>query len=692
MERTKKSGWEYEKMRLVKEAALKKNKKVNAFFSENKKELTENGTTDNELATSCSIPDTIAILPLMKNPDLTCAKPLGMQPDILMDIENPKSSNANSEPVAKRIKLGASISGSADCVPGDVGAIHDVIFSDPSKWPFITDRKIRQLIVEKGPVQIEDFDFPVENGQWPTNGSSDWKHISRDLASHEKSVKHFTAFKNWREFHHRLRTENTVDREHERVLNREIEHWRNVLQRIISIIQYLATQSLALRDCTPDKSRIEQMSIIIRFVSYDEKAKKFEIRKHFLGFLPITDTTGKGLTEVILDELQNLGIAFSDMRGQGYDNGANMKGKHSGVQNRILWDVLKKHIPSLTLKAVSDTRWESRVDAIKPMRYQLGEIYDALVEISLDEKNNNALKYEAKCLAQSIANFKFICCVIIWFDIPNKVNVASKLLQNPALNIVECCSILDKTIDFLKQYRSEESFSRILHEARDLASEVEIETVFPPGNTVRVRGKKRNFEYEARDEFVHNPEKQFRIEFLYHVVDTAVVSIGKRFQQLQVHSNDFKFSYDIHAPKSSMKEEIMKSCEDLQITLSDGDHMDIDGIDLCDELINLALILPGNQSPIEVLNYLVKNDLLSIVSNVVIALRTLLSLPVSVASRERSFSKLKFFLNYLRSTMSQERLVGLATISIESELCDLIDYQELIADFAKVKARKISFE
>ncbi|XP_048514984.1 zinc finger MYM-type protein 1-like [Athalia rosae] len=492
-------------------------------------------------------------------------------------------------------------------------------------------------------------------------------------------------------------------------------------------------------DCPPDKSRIEQMSIIIRFVSYDEKAKKFEIREHFLGFLPITDTTGKGLTEVILDELQNLGVAFSDMRGH---NGANMKGKHSGVQNRILqrnpraffvpcsahtlnlvvgdaaaatgqttgffeliqklyvffssstsrWDVLKKHIPSLTLKAVSDTRWESRVDAIKPVRYQLGEIYDALVEISLDEKNNNALKYEAKCLAQSIANFKFICSVIIWFDILNKVNVASKLLQSPALNIVECCSILDKTIDFLKQYRSEESFSRILHEARDSASEVEIEPVFPPENTVRVRGKKRNFEYEARDEFVHNPEKQFRIEFLCDVVDTAVVSIGERFQQLQAHSNDFKFLYDIHALKSSMKEEIMKSCKDLQITLTDEDHMDIDGIDLCDELINLALILPANQSPIEVLNDLVKNDLLSIVPNVVIALRILLSLPVSVASGERSFSKLKIIKNYLRSTMSQERLVGLATISIESELCDLIDYQELIADFAKVKARKISFE
>jgi hypothetical protein len=182
---------------------------------------------------------------------------------------------------------------------------------------------------------------------------------------------------------------------------------KKIRDSLLDMIKKARWYSIIL-DCTPDKSRIEQMSIIIRFVAYDEKAKKFGIREHFLGFLPITDATGTGLTEVILDELQNLGIALSDMRGQGYDNGANMKGKHSGVQNRILqknpraffvpcsahtldlvvgdaasatgqttgffnliqklyvffssstsrWDVLKKHIPSLTLKAVSDTRWE----------------------------------------------------------------------------------------------------------------------------------------------------------------------------------------------------------------------------------------------------------------------------------------------------------------------------------------------
>ena len=37
---------------------------------------------------------------------------------------------------------------------------------------------------------------------------------------------------------------------------------------------------------------------------------------------------------------------------------------------------------NFTLKPLSKTRWESRIDALKLLRYQLGDIYDALINIS----------------------------------------------------------------------------------------------------------------------------------------------------------------------------------------------------------------------------------------------------------------------------------------------------------------------
>jgi hAT family C-terminal dimerisation region len=51
----------------------------------------------------------------------------------------------------------------------------------------------------------------------------------------------------------------------------------------------------------------------------------------------------------------------------------------------------------------------------------------------------------------------------------------------------------------------------------------------------------------------------------------------------------------------------------------------------------------------------------------------LLTLPVTSATCERSFSKLKLIKNYLRSTMSAERLSDLAMLSIEYECAKKLD-------------------
>ena len=72
-------------------------------------------------------------------------------------------------------------------------------------------------------------------------------------------------------------------------------------------------------------------------------------------------------------------------------------------------------------------------------------------------------------------------------------------------------------------------------------------------------------------------------------------------------------------------------------------------------------------------------------------MRILLTVPVTVASGERSFSKLKLIKTYLRSTMLQSRLSSLGTLSIENEIAENLDFSVLIKDFADKKARKANF-
>ena len=182
-------------------------------------------------------------------------------------------------------------------------------------------------------------------------------------------------------------------------------------------------------DCTPDASYQEQMSLIIRYV--DSSSSHVCIEESFLGFLDVNDTTGQGLFDVLENELKLLDLDIDDVRGQGYDNGSNMKGKYQGVQKKLLdvnprafysacgchslnltlcdmakscgkaidffgiiqhiyttfanstkkWQILKDNITGLTLKSVLATHWESRVESVKAIRFQCADIREALLQV-----------------------------------------------------------------------------------------------------------------------------------------------------------------------------------------------------------------------------------------------------------------------------------------------------------------------
>ena len=60
------------------------------------------------------------------------------------------------------------------------------------------------------------------------------------------------------------------------------------------------------------------------------------VKEFFLEFLKVDDTSGMGLFGEFQEVLVRLQLDIGDLRGQGYDNGSNMKGKKKVCKKKYL--------------------------------------------------------------------------------------------------------------------------------------------------------------------------------------------------------------------------------------------------------------------------------------------------------------------------------------------------------------------
>nr|XP_014351266.1 PREDICTED: zona pellucida sperm-binding protein 4-like [Latimeria chalumnae] len=298
--------------------------------------------------------------------------------------------------------------------------------------------------------------------------------------------------------------------------------------------------------------------------------------------------------------------------------------------------------------------------------YQLGEVYDALLSIANDRSKDPMTRHEAEAIAEKMLDFQFLCTLAIWHKVLNQINIASKLLQRPDFDLPPTIQVLGDTVTFLQDCRSDEGFQSVIEEAKQLVQVIGIPPEFKQTSWIHPRHKKKQFDYEAEDEPIQDPELDYKVNCFYSILDTAHTSVSERFQQLHEVCQSFHFLYDItglNNLSATVGVELLKKCKDLQVYLSYGNNADIDALELFDELTTLSRIVESRKSPFEVLQYLAHNNLINTFPNTSIALCILTTIPVSVASGERIFSKLKLIKTYLRSTTSQERSGGYQELS-----------------------------
>ncbi|KAL4142012.1 hypothetical protein QTP88_004544 [Uroleucon formosanum] len=545
-------------------------------------------------------------------------------------------------------------------------------------------------------------------------GFSDWKNINR-IEDHETSPDYRKYFIQWKSLEARLKNSQSIDKSLQNAIFLEKERWHHILRANLNAIIFCNKNNLALRGSTSeigvqgsgvfldivellskyDKTLEEHISNHIKrsvnylsptiqneFVNLLGQKVRNEILsriRNFIDFIITEEKTGEGLASDIMKKLQDDQLDIQDSRGQGYDNGANMAGNYRGVQARIQeknnlalyipcasyclnlagvhsasnnvemkhffetvesiykffsrstsrWTILMKTL-KVSLKGHSDTRWPSKSNAIKPLNTQIKEVYGVLQNMIANSINADTTS-SAQSLLKNI-NLTFLFYLDVWNQILSQVDRATKALQMKTLTLDKAARLIRALKNSLQEFRStefEENFTR---------------------------------------------------------ASTLVTTLGITNTAMRLKKKEKIGIYNMSTT------ELKKAAMDLAMKY----EKDINGAEFIDEISDfqhvVKSIIPDHiesATVLELLQLIQDYNLKESYPNIEIVFRIFLTMPVTAATCERSFSNLKLIKSYLRSTMGQERLSNLAILSIENEVTREIDFQEVIDKFAAIKSRKV---
>ena len=482
-----------------------------------------------------------------------------------------------------------------------------------------------------------------------------------------------------------------------------------------------------LFDSTPDIAHREQMSQVVRYVHIDYEKKTVEIRESFLGFISIKGKDAASLQKTIIYLLDDDGVDIMNCRSQCYDNAAVMAGHHTGLQSRILsinekalfvncdnhstnlagvhaasqdpematffavignifkffsrstqrWARMKSAL-KISLKRESDTRWSARKDAVNAVHAGIDDLETVIADMSVNRDFSAETRGDASVLVASISDFKFLCILNYWSEILPIIDRVQKRLQDPNMNFHEAATDL-RSLETGINTRRETICTNALNYATTKCTEWNIPT------EKRVRRKRRMPGEEAHDAGLSVSEEMDRI--MKNAIDRLVRELHERSTRLFSMDDRFGFLLDPLAIIDANVDTVRDRVNHFATYYQD----DVNQIELVNEILDTKMLLQNRvvkpKTPIELLRFIISYGE-DAFPNLRIAIVMMLTVATSIASCERSFSKLKLILNYLRNTMSQCRLTWLALLSIESAALNSLNIDEIINRFSALKARK----
>jgi hypothetical protein len=500
--------------------------------------------------------------------------------------------------------------------------------------------------------------------------------------------------------------------------NELIESMATVIRRNVSKEVKSAEFFSVIADETTDISHRSQLSVSIRYVN------NRKIVERFLEFVYPEALTGVALAEEIIGVLERAGLDLNKLVGQGYDGAAAMSGEFNGVQaivkrrcgDQAAYVHCTAHAFNLTLVKASDipeirntfgtvcsvatfintsavrtkaleeaikeindvstkyrlkipcqTRWVEKHEAI----HTIWKLYPAICKVLADiSQERNKASADASSLLASITKSDFIISLAVLNDVMSVTKTLAIVLQSASNDLISAVDHVAVLQHQLNAWRNDDDrFAKIFGKAEEVLGE--------PLTIPRIVGRQKN----RNNIPASSAEEYFQRAVYLPFLDGILAQLDAYFAPHKAHAlrlcgllpkyaKDLDFN-DIEASVEQYIGQLDGDIGDVELEFStwktfstelcEPPHDCMSALDLCDHRFYPNI-----------------HKLLCIFATI----------PVSSATAERTFSVLKYLKSYLRSTMGEERLNGLALAYIHRDTNCTKVVDAIVALFATTQ-RKI---
>jgi len=366
-------------------------------------------------------------------------------------------------------------------------------------------------------------------------------------------------------------------------------------------------------------------------------------------------------------------------------------------------DVFKKtqidaNCPVLCLPMQSDTRWICKHKAVVVFKSRYDCIASALkhfAELSTKGKE----RVEANGLLGQLQSFSFIFVLHILDAVLPILACSTLFMQKKSSDIASGIDVTESTVDAVRSLRSDDEFLRVYNEVREFCNKRSI--VIPDSaenaSTATARRKvpaalsdyvlceRTGLGHQGLNSINRCNMTSYRVH-MYAIIDRLVNELDKRFKAN--HSTLAACSTVFPGHKFFLN-------YDLMISLAEQfSYLSIDVDKLKSQTVVVAELTKRATSPLQSPEelYQLLLPMRCAFPDIVKFIQLVLTIPVSSAQAERSFSCLKRVKTYLRSTMSDRRLNNLCVISIEKEEADKVqaNLTVVVDKYASKKQRRMN--